>query len=409
MDRLVAYLQIARAVVRGTLDLARRRQLSTYLKTFKDSKTVILLNLFVSLRQLEKRKLERLAWRVIGHRLYNDIDFEGLPWPRFRVVGLEHLERSLAAGRGAIVCTQHLGPYRRIFYELIQQGFYVHLLVDDKVSRSLGMIQDRQRRYNPDAGEALRERLTLLNAEKPGTVRQIFEALEKNEVVLVYLDGNTGVGAPGSESQVHANNVEVEFFGQPILVRRGTCQISYHKGAPLVPLFARWEPGHRAVLDFQEPILPQPETSVDDFCVEGMQRLFRLAEDVIRSRPEQFEEWVHLHRWRSPSAPTSTPDAASLASVRERLEAGPSAGARRYRIDSTRALMLSMGDDQILADAHHGRFLKLGRLMREVARELTREVALTRLLGKLERRYPREEILDAVAQLKALDLLVEAP
>ncbi len=406
MNKRTTYLQIAKAMAQAAFDLARRGQVSSYLRRLDNSQTVILLNLFISLNQREDQR--RLAWRVAWQRMYNDIDFERLPWTRFRVSGLEHLERSLEAGRGAIVCTQHLGPYRRIFYELIQRGFRIHMLVNDRVSQATSLFQARQRRWNPDQAEALEERMTLLNAEQPGAVRQIFDALEKNEVLLVYLDGNTGVGGPGAGTGVHANNVKVEFFGQSILVRRGTCQIAYHKGAPLVPLFARWEPGRRAVMEFRQPILLDRQMPVDEFCQAGMQRLFGLAEEAIRERPEQFEEWVHLHRWRSQPAADSMPDAGDLAALRDQLEGATGDRDRRFRIDSKRALMLPMGEDEILADARHGRFLKLGRLMREVARGLAREVSLSRLLGKLEGRYPRSEILDAVAQLMAWELLVES-
>ncbi len=411
MNRLISYSLIAWALVRSTAGLARRGKLLAYLRQLKGSHTAVAVNLFISLKPIpDTRRLRQLAWRAIWCRLYNDVEFEELPWTRFRVSGLYHLERSLTGGRGAIVCTQHLGPYRRVFYELIHRGFRVNLLVDARVSGALSHLQSRIRRWSSDASQALEQRFTLLNAERPGAVRQIFDALERNEVVLIYLDGNTGVGGPGSSSSIHANNVEVNFFGQQISVRRGVCQISYLKGAPLVPLFARWEAGLRAVMEFQQPIIPCREMSLDDFCVEGMQRLFRLAEEAIRARPQQFEEWVHLHRWRlQPATDSPIPDAASLAEVRQQIEDPCGKRARRFRLDSKRVLVMPMGESEILADAMNGRFIKPGPLMGEVVRELVREIALDKLLGKLEPHYPRPEILEAMAQLKVLKFVVETP
>jgi len=387
-----------------------RGRLGEYLRRFRESQAILQLNLFLALPELRgTRRLSRLARRVALRRLYNDLDFATLRWNPFEVMGLQHLESSLERGRGAIVCTQHLGPYRRIFHELLRRGHAVHLLVDAKVARSFkpqAATQLRRQGWSMERIEQHLGELEILNAEQPGSVQQMLRALRANEMVLVYLDGNTGVSAPGEGTRRHANNVTVGFFGHPITVRRGVCQIAHATGASLVPLFARWEAGHRPMMRFLEPVRPEPDEARDTFARRGMRRLFQLSERAIRRDPEQYEEWVHVHRWRSTergSEKESARDDEDLAAARRELREVPD---RRLRVDPGRAAVLQVGSREVLVDGVEGRILPADPLTVRLARRCQRTVRLEELLRSF-RADEREDALDHLARLHALGVLEE--
>src|SRR5690349_5788694 len=107
---------LARSLQRITL-AGRAR---SYLREMKGTYTCAYMNLCLSLREPQQRlRIKQISRHNIWERLYNDLDFEALGWGPFDVVNLEALQQALQKGHGALLATQHVGPYRRIFYELI--------------------------------------------------------------------------------------------------------------------------------------------------------------------------------------------------------------------------------------------------------------------------------------------------
>jgi lauroyl/myristoyl acyltransferase len=329
---------------------------------------------------------------VVWNRLYNDLDFTSLDWEPFEARGLEHLEAARSAGRGALVCTQHVGAYRRVFDELVRRGFRVNLLVAAHVARSME-AQFRRRRPDPEWCA----RLAILDAQRPDSVRAMLAALSRNEVVLVYLDGNTGVDGPGGGAQ--ANTVTVPFFGRPVAVRRGVAQISHASGAPIVPLFASWDAGRRPSFRCLAPLWPDRAAPVAPFCERRMAELFALAEAAIRERPEQFEEWPSVRRWRVGVA-DADPDVGEPASV--------PAGDGPVRVDPRRARVLEVDGQAVLADGVHGRALKAEPGLADVVAALGRPRTVRELRARLRRAPGEGEVARAVARLAALGLLEDA-
>lgn len=402
MAERTSRLRFAGALARSALTLARQGRLVQYLRALRGTYALTQVNLFLSLREVKgKARLRRLARKALWNRVYNDVDFERLPWGPFRWKGQEHLERALARGKGVLLCTQHVGPYRRLFFELVRRGLRVNVVMAAQVARSV----EAQLRARVEDAE-LSGRLSILNAEQPGSVRDILAALARNEVVLVYLDGNTGVEGPGGSGRALANTVEVDFFGRRVAVRRGVCQISQASQAPLLPLFAWWERGHRPTVEFLAPLFPEQGESPEDFSRERMQRLFQLAEEAIRGRPEQFEEWSRVHRWRVRAAGEAR-SSSGLPSLE--LTKGQGEEARRYWLPPERFLLLSAGEGPVLVERVHGRILPVGPPLRDVVHVLGRREATVReVLERLGRRHSRSELIGALARLQRWELLEES-
>ncbi len=407
MSRITVGLRIAWAGMVGVFALARQGMLTSYLRSLQKMQPIVQVNLFLALAKLQsRRQLSRLAWKVAGYRLLNDLDFAHLPWTRFQVCGLDHLDATLARGRGAILCTQHLGPYRRIFFELLVRGYRVHVLVDQKVAATfrVSMVDQLRRQGFPEqAIVGWSKRLQVINAEEPAAVRQVFAALQHNELLLVYLDGNTGVSAPGSATEAPTNSVMVQFFGQPIRVRRGVCQIAHATGAGLLPLFAHWEPDHSPVIEFLAPCQLEPRISVEAFCQAGMQQLFQLSEAAISRYPDQYEEWMHVHRWRLPNCgPRNSSEL--LESTAKELTVDTK---RHFRLNPARVLLLAVDQRPLLVDRDSGRMLVAEGLSLQLLRYLTRGTSLDKLAGKMHSQFSQREIVAALARLKTWGLLEE--
>jgi hypothetical protein len=221
----------------------------------------------------------------------------------------------------------------------------------------------------------------------------------------VYLDGNTGVDGPGGSGRAFANSVEVDFFGRRIAVRRGVCQISLASQAPLLPLFAWWERGRKPAVEFLAPIVPEQHQSIQDFSLQGMQRLFQLAEQAIAGRPEQFEEWSRVHRWRVQGTRAALSSPGLLPPAQ-----GKGEEARRYRLATERFLLLPAGEGPVLVEWVHGHILPAGPLLCDLLRVLgRRDASLQEVVERLGRRHSRAQLVGALTRLQQLELVEEVP
>lgn len=366
---------------------------------------MVRLSLFLALPELRgTRRILSVAWGVIGYRLWNDLDFEFLTWHPHAVTGLERLRECLADGRGVIACSQHLGAYRRVYYELVRRGFNVTLVADERVAGTLVQSTCAQLLRQGASAEELsgfKAGFSVLDATQPGMVRRILEALDRNCVVLVYLDGNTGARLPGTGG---SDSTVVELFGQKLAIRHGACRIAYLRQVSIVPVFARWKAG-RASLACLPPITPDQALPVAEFCRRTLQTLFQLTEDEIRRDPIQFEHWMYLHRWRAESPENATPGEEAIEEARRQILAGGEEA--RYRVDREKLLLVRIGEGRVLADPARGRFLKVGRLLADLVSTLRRRLSLREINLRLGRRYASAQLLEALARIKVLGLLVE--
>ena len=385
-------------------------RLLPYLRKGRDTTAMIQVNLFLAMPELgSSRRLRSLARRTAAYRLYNDLDFELLPWRPHAAHGLERLRECLADGRGAVVCSLHVGAYRRVFDELVRRGFDVTLIADRNVAATLKrdtLARLAARGAGAERLARVEAGLEVVDAEQPGAVRRAFEALDSNRLVLVYLDGNTGAAMPGGEDGGAAGDPAVEFFGRRVALPAGACRIAWLKRVPIVPLFASWERRLRPSFRCLPPLRPAPGQSLAGFCDAALQELVSLCEREVRRRPAQFEHWVYLHRWRWLPGEAASTDGLE----RARREIGAAGGRVRYGLDPGRVLLVAMGGRQVLVDGVRGRLVEAGRLLADVLVALRRRRAsYETLCSRLAGRHSGLQVLEALARLKAMGCLVEAP
>jgi len=363
-------------------ELASQGRLAAYLKRQAGSTRMARINLFLCLRAISRQEVRGLARRASFYRVMNEVDFHRMKERPYTMKGADEIERALAAGYGAIVCTQHLGPYRRIGAQIARLGVPVTMLVNEQTRFSSDLAR------SSDDFQGVRP----LNVEQPGAMSEAVKCLKRNELLLVYLDGNTGTQRPG-EGEVApavANTVEIRFFGRTLRVRRGVCQMAFLGHAPLVPAFAMWGPGLERRLEIAPPLTPTEGESLADFSERGMQTLYRLSEEAIGQRPEQYEEWPRVHRWIVAGGAEPRGEAPQSSSPLDDV------------------LVVPLRGGTLVAERRSGRVFAanppLEALVHEVQGGRTVEEA-TRRIG---RQYGQELVEKALAQLQMLGLVEPA-
>lgn len=186
------------------------------------------------------------------------------------LIGKEHLDEALRAGKGAILITGHIGNWERAAHSTAAQGYPLTVIVRDANDGDLNNAVSR-----------IREMHGVGALSRGHAARGILTKLKANEIIAILPDQNSG-------------DIFVPFFGKPCGTVTGPSSINLKTGAPLIPVFCLRTGPNR----FEMRINPPIEAVEGYEPVEGMTRAINNAlETAIRENPDQ---WLWFHdRWKS--------------------------------------------------------------------------------------------------------------
>lgn len=183
------------------------------------------------------------------------------------VVGFEHLEGGIDAGKGVVLALPHVGGWDFAGAWLAAQGLPLTVVAEPVdppelyewfagVRKALGMNVVQ---LGPEAGKA------------------VLQALRRNEVVCLLCDRD-----------LIGDGMGVTFFGEPTTLPAGPATLALRTGAPLLPAAVYFEPagGHHAVV--MPPVPAQREGRLRDDAARVTQELAYRFEELIRAAPDQW-------------------------------------------------------------------------------------------------------------------------
>jgi KDO2-lipid IV(A) lauroyltransferase len=190
------------------------------------------------------------------------------------VAGLEPLERVLAAGRGAVIVTGHLGNWEIGAAALVARGIPID-----------GFAQMQR---NPLVNRAIleaRARLGLRVFDRRGAIRRSLEALREGRV-------------PGfvADQDARRAGVFVPFFGRLASTSRGPALVAIRAGVPLFVGIALRRPDGRYDVRVEE--VESDRGGPRDAAIERLTAAFTARlEAAVREAPAQYF-WLH-RRWKT--------------------------------------------------------------------------------------------------------------
>lgn len=138
----------------------------------------------------------------------------------------------------------------------------------------------------------------LLNAESPSIGIQMIREIKNNRSIMIYIDGNTGVGG---KSRQDDKLVSIKFQNKKILARKGIAAISHVTKAPIVPLISYREDG-RIKLHVLPKIYPDKNSNRDEYCFDTTQNLYELFAPFLRANIAQWEGWLYINEFIDPES-----------------------------------------------------------------------------------------------------------
>jgi lauroyl/myristoyl acyltransferase len=208
------------------------------------------------------------------------------------MVGFEHVESALAAGKGAIIAAPHLGGWEWGAMYLAGAGMPVTVAVEplEPPERFEWMARFRQRLG------------MQVVAVGPGAASVILKALRDNHIVCLLSDRLVGPTA----------GVEVDFFGARAKLPAGPVTLAVRSGAPLMAAAIYYgRPAISHTIVFRPPLEIAHGERFRGTVESGTQLLAAELETLIREAPSQWHitqpNWpgdpkLHsLRRWFVPA------------------------------------------------------------------------------------------------------------
>ena len=192
-----------------------------------------------------------------------------------------------------ILCTFHLGSYRIINSILTKHNKDYAILTDSRVikEQSQEFILSWQKINDIYKTNG---KFEIFDAERRDVLLKIARFLkEGNRYLVVYLDGNTGVGGQRNSSD-NDNLIEIPFLNGSIKSRKGIAFISHLLKVPIVPVL-NYRIDDEITLHFFNEIQTTEYADKEEFCSKSMTKLYNNFVDYLLLYPNQWEGWFYIH------------------------------------------------------------------------------------------------------------------
>ncbi|MGE5234112.1 MAG: lysophospholipid acyltransferase family protein [Acidobacteriota bacterium] len=210
-----------------------------------------------------------------------------------RVEGSEHLEAAIAAGKGGVLLTAHLGNW--------ELGGMITRFLD--LPMSVVYVPDQFAEVER-CRSLLRKSLGVeeIPIQPHGMLNSLPVLRALNQRRFVALQGDRDFDERG---------LPVEFFGQSVKLPAGPFYLALATGAPLLPVFVAYTSGYRLRVQLGPPIHLESTGNRRADVERGLEQWARVLEEAVRRWPTQW--YTFFDYWSSAdAAPAVSPPAGRL-------------------------------------------------------------------------------------------------
>lgn len=204
------------------------------------------------------------------------------------IEGREHLDAALAKGKGVLLFQAHFGAFQMTMPAIGYSGYKMNQI---SASASLwkdnaGVSRMQQKAYNIKA--SYEYSLPVRHISVKSSLRPVFSALEKNEIVGITVDGGGG-----------NKTVLIDFLGRKANFQQGSADLAIRTGAEIVPAFIITETGLKHRLMLHPPIKISVVSDRDALIRETLQEFSRILEGYVFRYPSHYGYTLFLRSSRA--------------------------------------------------------------------------------------------------------------
>lgn len=206
----------------------------------------------------------------------------------FVIEGRKNLDEALSKGKGVILFQAHFGAFQMVMPAIGYSGYRMN-----QVSASAALwkdsanISDLQKKTY-DIKARYEYALPVNHISVKSSLRPVFSALERNEIVGITADGGGG-------NKV----VSIKFLGRNANFQQGAADIAIRTGAEIIPAFIITENGLKHRLVLHSPINVRKYSDKDENIKWILQEFAQLLESYVYRYPSHYGYTLYLRRSRT--------------------------------------------------------------------------------------------------------------
>lgn len=267
------------------------------------------------MKEQERNNLKRLLWLSNVYQFFPDRSISDLQqgyqrWlhhkqqfkAQYRQINLDqlHQESSIHDFDAGILLTFHYGPYRLLPRYLLAMGYQVTLLLSTDVLER----ENNQYQKELDAEGICPDRLECLDAHDPLVLRKICGAVERQRLVLVFLDANESLAKYTDQDQ--EARVRIDFAAHYFHWRINILKIAQRFGISVaVTHMERKENDDQQFWQMRQPqaVLRPEDQHHPDALSSACAVLQQTFQAMIEQEWTAWENWSLLHHYMPVIAP----------------------------------------------------------------------------------------------------------
>ena len=206
----------------------------------------------------------------------------------FTIEGRKHLDEALSKGHGVILFQAHFGAFQMVMPAIGYNGYKMN-----QISASAALwkdnvnISDLQKKTY-DIKARYEYALPVNHISIKSSLRPVFSALKRNEIVGITVDGGGG-------KQI----VLIRFLGRNANFQKGAANLAIRTEAEIVPAFIITENSLKHRLILHQPIKFMRTKEKDENIREVLNQFARILENYIYKYPSHYGYTLYLRRSRA--------------------------------------------------------------------------------------------------------------
>ncbi|OIO97939.1 MAG: hypothetical protein AUK03_01805 [Anaerolineae bacterium CG2_30_64_16] len=194
------------------------------------------------------------------------------------MVGWEHVQAAMDAGKGGIFVTLHMGSWELGAAYLALRGLPITVVALPHRDSRIDQIYLDSR---------LRSGMEIVPVG--GALRKMQDALARGRFAAL-----------ASDRDVSGHGPLLPFFGKVTHIPDGHARLALRTGAWIFPACMYRRPDGQPTIDIRPPIIPDPATDTEESLTL---RCLTVLEEFIRARPEQWSSFYDL--WSETELPVA--------------------------------------------------------------------------------------------------------